>query len=91
MPNVSGGLVISTVEQRTDWGIDYNRTLAQTAERLGFEYALTQTRYQASYGASEQHEATSFSLAAVNAAHVPVRYDHARFAASRTDSPPPRW
>ncbi|SMY10921.1 dimethylsulfone monooxygenase SfnG [Brevibacterium jeotgali] len=63
VPNVSGGLVISTVEQRTDWGISYNRTLAQTAERLGFEYALTQTRYQASYGASEQHEATSFSLA----------------------------
>lgn len=63
VPNVSGGLVISTVEQRTDWGIDYNRTLAQTAERLGFEYALTQTRYQASYGASQQHEATSFSLA----------------------------
>ncbi|SLM98376.1 dimethylsulfone monooxygenase SfnG [Brevibacterium yomogidense] len=63
VPNVSGGLVISTVEQRTDWGIDYNRTLARTAERLGFEYALTQTRYQASYGASEQHEATSFSLA----------------------------
>ena len=63
VPNVSGGLVISTVEQRTDWGIDYNRTLARTAERLGFEYALTQTRYQASYGASQQHEATSFSLA----------------------------
>ena len=63
VPNVSGGLVISTVEQRTDWGIDYNRTLARTAESLGFEYALTQTRYQASYGASQQHEATSFSLA----------------------------
>jgi FMNH2-dependent dimethyl sulfone monooxygenase len=63
VPNVSGGLVISEVEQRTDWGIDYNRTLARTAERLGFEYALTQTRYQASYGASQQHEATSFSLA----------------------------
>lgn len=63
VPNVSGGLVISTVEQRTDWGIDYNRTLAQSAESLGFEYALTQTRYQASYGASQQHEATSFSLA----------------------------
>ena len=63
VPNVSGGLVISTVEQRTDWGIDYNRTLARTAESLGFEYALTQTRYQASYGASQQHEATGFSLA----------------------------
>ena len=27
------------------------------------EYALTQTRYAASYGADKQHEATSFSLA----------------------------
>jgi len=63
VPNVSGGLVTSTIEQRTDWGIDYNRTLAQTAERVGFEYALSQVRYMASYGADHQHESTSFSLA----------------------------
>ena len=25
VPNVSGGLVVSKIEQRTDWGIDYNR------------------------------------------------------------------
>ena len=29
VPNVSGGLVVSKIEQRTDWGIDYNRKLAQ--------------------------------------------------------------
>lgn len=67
VPNVSGGLVISTIEQRTDWTFDYNRTLARIAENVGFEYALTQTRYAASYGADKQHEATSFSLALLGA------------------------
>ncbi|GAA1645747.1 dimethylsulfone monooxygenase SfnG [Georgenia ruanii] len=63
VPNVSGGLVVSTIEQRTSWDYDYNATLARIAEDSGFEYALTQTRYAASYGADKQHEATSFSLA----------------------------
>ena len=62
-PNVSGGLVVSTIEQRTSWDFAYNKKLAQIAENSGFEYALTQTRYAASYGADKQHEATSFSLA----------------------------
>ena len=63
VPNVSGGLVVSTIEQRTDWQLPYNARLARIAEDSGFEYALTQTRYAASYGASQQHEASSFSLA----------------------------
>ncbi|MGW4557407.1 dimethylsulfone monooxygenase SfnG [Streptomyces sp. NPDC004365] len=63
VPNVSGGLVTSTIEQRTDWGYDYNRELAVLAENNGFDYALTQVRYMASYGAEFQHESTSFSLA----------------------------
>jgi dimethylsulfone monooxygenase len=63
VPNVSGGLVTSTIEQRTDWGYDYNKKLAQTAENSGFSYALSQVRYMASYGADHQHESTSFSLA----------------------------
>lgn len=63
VPNVSGGLVVSTIEQRTDWSFEYNKKLARIAEQSGFEYALTQTRYAASYGADKQHEATSFSLA----------------------------
>ncbi|GAA1347320.1 dimethylsulfone monooxygenase SfnG [Falsarthrobacter nasiphocae] len=67
VPNVSGGLVVSTIEQRTDWQFPYNRELARIAERSGFEYALTQTRYAASYGADKQHEATSFSLALLGA------------------------
>src|SRR3954452_20199220 len=63
VPNVSGGLVTSTIEQRTDWNYDYNVKLAQTAENNGFEYALSQVRYEASYGAEFQHESTTFSLA----------------------------
>jgi len=63
VPNVSGGLVVSNIEQRTDWGYEYNKKLAQTAENNGFEYALSQVRYMASYGAEFQHESTSFSLA----------------------------
>ncbi|BBU62190.1 dimethyl sulfone monooxygenase SfnG [Methylosinus sp. C49] len=63
VPNVSGGLVISKVEQRTSWDIDYNRKLAQIAEASGFEYALTQIRFTAGYGADYQHESVSFSHA----------------------------
>ena len=67
VPNVSGGLVVSTIEQRTGWDFEYNKKLARIAENSGFEYALTQTRYAASYGADQQHEATSFSLALLGA------------------------
>lgn len=63
VPNVSGGLVTSSIEQRTDWSFDYNKELAVRAERAGFDYALSQVRYMASYGAEFQHESTSFSLA----------------------------
>jgi len=63
VPNVSGGLVISNIEQRTSWDIDYNRKLAQIAEASGFEYALTQIRFTAGYGAENQHESVAFSHA----------------------------
>ncbi|GAA3932652.1 dimethylsulfone monooxygenase SfnG [Microbacterium soli] len=63
VPNVSGGLVISNLPQRTSWDLDYNIELARTAERVGFEYALSQVRYASSYGAAQQHESTSISLA----------------------------
>ncbi|WP_337269985.1 dimethylsulfone monooxygenase SfnG [Oryzifoliimicrobium ureilyticus] len=61
VPNVSGGLVISNIEQRTSWTIDYNRKLAQIAEASGFDYALTQIRFTAGYGAEFQHESVAFS------------------------------
>ncbi|MBC3372963.1 dimethyl sulfone monooxygenase SfnG [Pseudomonas sp. SWRI92] len=63
VPNVSGGLVVSKIPQRTDWGIDYNRKLAQIAEAAGFDYALTQIRFTAGYGAEYQHESVAFSHA----------------------------
>ena len=67
VPNVSGGLVTSTIEQRTGWDFEYNKKLARTAENNGFEYALSQVRYMASYSAEYQHESTSFSLALLGA------------------------
>lgn len=63
VPNVSGGLVISSIEQRTSWTLDYNVKLAQIAEKAGFDYALSQIRFTAGYGAEFQHEPVSFSQA----------------------------
>jgi len=63
VPNVSGGLVISNIEQRTSWDIDYNRKLARLAENSGFDYALSQIRFTAGYGADNQHEPVSFTHA----------------------------
>ncbi len=67
VPNVSGGLVTSHIPQRTDWSFDYNKRLALTAEAAGFDYALAQARFFASYGADKQLEAvtTATALAAV--------------------------
>ncbi len=67
VPNVSGGLVVSKIPQRTDWSLEYNQRLAQTAERAGFEYALSQIRFTAGYGAEYQHESVSFSQALLHA------------------------
>jgi dimethylsulfone monooxygenase len=63
VPNVSGGLVISDIEQRTSWDIDYNIKLARLAEQAGFDYALSQIRFTAGYGAEYQHEPVTFSHA----------------------------
>ncbi|KAF2089881.1 bacterial luciferase-like protein [Saccharata proteae CBS 121410] len=63
VPNVSGGLVISKIPQRTNWDLKSNKRYAQTAERYGFEYALTQIRFMAGYGADNQHEPVTFSQA----------------------------
>nr|WP_315236908.1 dimethyl sulfone monooxygenase SfnG [uncultured Albidiferax sp.] len=67
VPNVSGGLVVSTIAQRTDWSLEYNQKLAQTAEKAGFDYALSQIRFTAGYGAEYQHESVSFSQALLHA------------------------
>ncbi|MBG7619402.1 dimethyl sulfone monooxygenase SfnG [Herbaspirillum sp. AP02] len=67
VPNVSGGLVVSTIPQRTDWSLEYNQRLAVAAEKAGFEYALSQIRFTAGYGAEYQHESVSFSQALLHA------------------------
>lgn len=63
VPNVSGGLVTSTIEQRTDWSFDYNRRLALAAETAGIDFALAQARFFASYGADKQLEAVTMATA----------------------------
>jgi FMNH2-dependent dimethyl sulfone monooxygenase len=67
VPNVSGGLVISKIAQRTSHDIAYNRRLAQIAEQSGFDYALSQIRFTAGYGAEFQHEPVTFSHALLEA------------------------
>jgi FMNH2-dependent dimethyl sulfone monooxygenase len=63
VPNVSGGLVTSNIAQRTDWSFEYNHRLALTAEAAGFDYALAQARFFASYGADKQLEAVTMATA----------------------------
>jgi FMNH2-dependent dimethyl sulfone monooxygenase len=63
VPNVSGGLVITDWPMKTDWTWDYNRELAQTAEKVGFQYALAQARFFGSYNAEQQLEALSVANA----------------------------
>ena len=45
------------------WDYESNVRYAQTAENVGFEFALTQIRFMAGYGAENQHESVSFSQA----------------------------
>lgn len=63
VPNVSGGLVISNVAQKTRWSFEANAEYAQIAESVGFDFALLQTRFIASYGAENQLEAITLAAA----------------------------
>jgi dimethylsulfone monooxygenase len=63
VPNVSGGLVISKLPQKTDWSFEANKKYAWAAEEAGFDYALLQTRFIASYGAENQLEALTLASA----------------------------
>ncbi len=44
-PILSCGYVISTLPQRTEWSLESNVRLAQTAKRVGFEYTLLPARF----------------------------------------------
>jgi FMNH2-dependent dimethyl sulfone monooxygenase len=57
VPNISGGLVITTLPMDTEWDHEANVRYARIAEQNGFATALAQTRWFASYGADHQHEA----------------------------------
>ena len=63
VPNVSGGLVITDWPMKTDWKWPFNKEIAQTAEEIGFEYALAQARFFGSYNAEKQLEALSVANA----------------------------
>jgi FMNH2-dependent dimethyl sulfone monooxygenase len=58
MPLGSGGMVISDLPQRTDWSLDWNARMAQTAETVGFDYGLAPARFIASHGWEFQQEPT---------------------------------
>ncbi|MGE7661239.1 dimethylsulfone monooxygenase SfnG [Peribacillus sp. NPDC097197] len=62
-PNVSGGLVVSQIPQKTGWSFEDNKRYAQIAEEIGFDYVLLQTRFFASYGAENQLEAATLASA----------------------------
>jgi FMNH2-dependent dimethyl sulfone monooxygenase len=66
-PNVSGGLVISNLPQKTNWTYEANKRYAQIAEEAGFDYVLLQTRFFASYGAENQLEAATLASALAGA------------------------
>jgi FMNH2-dependent dimethyl sulfone monooxygenase len=57
VPNISGGLVVTTLPMQTEWDHEANVRYARLAEQNGFTTALAQTRWFASYGADHQHEA----------------------------------
>lgn len=61
--NESGGLVTTTIPQRTGSTFEDNKRYAQTAENLGFEYVLIATRYIPSYGAEEHYDSLAFASA----------------------------
>ena len=58
MPLGSGGMVITSLPQRTDWTLAWNARMAQIAEDVGFEYGLAPARFIASHGWEFQQEAT---------------------------------
>lgn len=62
-PNVSGGLVISNIPQKTEWSFEANSRYARIAKQVGFDYVLLQTRFFASYGAENQLEAATLASA----------------------------
>jgi dimethylsulfone monooxygenase len=62
VPNINGGLVFSNILKRSNWNFDCNTQLAQTAETVGFDYALLQAQFIDDYGADCQLEALTTAV-----------------------------
>ena len=60
-PLGSGGFIVSKIEQRTEFNYDANKRYIQTAESVGFDYALMPARYFVSHGWPSQFEAITTS------------------------------
>jgi FMNH2-dependent dimethyl sulfone monooxygenase len=60
-PILSGGFVLSNIPQRTEWSIAANIRLAQTAERVGFDYALLPARFTSLECGDGQNDALASS------------------------------
>lgn len=58
-----GGLVTSTLPQKTDWSFEANKRYALEAEKVGFDYVLIATRFVAGYSAVNQLEALTLASA----------------------------
>ncbi len=73
VPAASTGYIASRIEQRFGWDLDYNVELAAIAEEVGFDYALTATRFVSTFLDEGQHEAltlSQFILARTRRIHV---------------------
>lgn len=60
-PILSGGFVLSNIPQRTEWSIASNIRLAQTAESVGFDYALLPARFTSLECGDGQNDALASS------------------------------
>ena len=66
VPNISGVLVESKLPQNTSWNFGPNKNYAQIAEQIGFEYALIQTLFIASYRAAALRSAITAATEKIN-------------------------
>ena len=73
VPNISGVLVESKLPQNTSWNFEPNKNYAQIAEQIGFEYALLQTRFIASYGAAALRSAITAVTEKINSLQPIIR------------------
>jgi dimethylsulfone monooxygenase len=62
IPNINGESLTSNIFNNTNWNFDCNTQLAQTAEIVGFEYALSQSQFIDKYGMDCQLQALTTAV-----------------------------